>query len=104
MCRSLLSLQKRPKQAVPLLSPLLCRRCTHVPPAPLTLVLSCLPQSLSTAAPQEDVFSGDEVRAKRPRLGNSRNPEEYGQNPDYLAFMESLLQTQYQPGTQSNMF
>ncbi|KAK2542349.1 hypothetical protein Q9233_000441 [Columba guinea] len=61
-------------------------------------------ESLSTAAPQEDVFSGDEVRAKRPRLGNSRNPEEYGQNPDYLAFMESLLQTQYQPGTQSNMF
>ncbi|NWQ82770.1 KDM4B demethylase, partial [Columbina picui] len=60
--------------------------------------------SLSTGAPQEDVFSGDEVKAKRPRLGNSRNPEEYGQNPDYLAFMESLLQTQYQPGTQSNMF
>ncbi|XP_074783953.1 lysine-specific demethylase 4B isoform X2 [Athene noctua] len=61
--------------------------------------------SLSTGAPQEDVFSGDEVRAaKRPRLGNSRNPEEYGQNPDYLAFMESLLQTQYQPGTQNNMF
>uniref|UniRef100_A0A8V1AFV8 Lysine-specific demethylase 4B n=2 Tax=Gallus gallus TaxID=9031 RepID=A0A8V1AFV8_CHICK len=61
--------------------------------------------SLSTGAPQEDVFSGDEMRAaKRPRLGNARNPEEYGQNPDYLAFMESLLQTQYQPGTQSNMF
>ncbi|KAF2983705.1 hypothetical protein EK904_004006 [Melospiza melodia maxima] len=61
--------------------------------------------SLSTGAPQEDVFSGDEVRAaKRPRLGNARNPEEYGQTPDYLAFMESLLQTQYQPGTQSNMF
>uniref|UniRef100_A0A8C5TY79 [histone H3]-trimethyl-L-lysine(9) demethylase n=1 Tax=Malurus cyaneus samueli TaxID=2593467 RepID=A0A8C5TY79_9PASS len=55
--------------------------------------------------PAEDVFSGDEVRAaKRPRLGNLRNPEEYGQTPDYLAFMESLLQTQYQPGTQSNMF
>ncbi|NXA71100.1 KDM4B demethylase, partial [Mohoua ochrocephala] len=61
--------------------------------------------SLSTGAPQEDVFSGDDVRAaKRPRLGNPRNPEEYGQTPDYLAFMESLLQTQYQPGTQSNMF
>ncbi|XP_068775841.1 lysine-specific demethylase 4B isoform X2 [Struthio camelus] len=61
--------------------------------------------SLSTGAPQEDVFSGDEVKAaKRPRVGNSRNPEDYGQNPDYLAFMESLLQTQYQPGTQSNMF
>lgn len=72
---------------------------------PLMTVLSCLLQSLSTGAPQEDVFSGDEVRAaKRPRLGNSRNPEEYGQNQDYLAFMESLLQTQYQPGTQSNMF
>ncbi|XP_069734095.1 lysine-specific demethylase 4B isoform X1 [Phaenicophaeus curvirostris] len=55
--------------------------------------------SLSTGAPQEDVFSGDEARAaKRPRLENSRNPEEYGQNPDYLAFMESLLQAQ------SNMF
>lgn len=68
-------------------------------------VLSCLLQSLSTGAPQEDVFLGDEMRAaKRPRLGNARNPEEYGQNPDYLAFMESLLQTQYQPGTQSNMF
>uniref|UniRef100_A0A8C9MYC0 Lysine-specific demethylase 4B n=1 Tax=Serinus canaria TaxID=9135 RepID=A0A8C9MYC0_SERCA len=61
--------------------------------------------SLSTGAPQEEVFSGDEGRAaKRPRLGNPRNPEEYGQSPDYLAFMESLLQTQYQPGTQSNMF
>ncbi|XP_062452095.1 lysine-specific demethylase 4B isoform X5 [Rhea pennata] len=61
--------------------------------------------SLSTGAPQEDVFSGDEVKAaKRPRVGNSRNPEDYGQNSDYLAFMESLLQTQYQPGTQSNMF
>lgn len=75
------------------------------PAVPLTIVLSCLLQSLSTGAPQEDVFSGDEVRAaKRPRLRNSQNPEEYGQNPDYLAFMESLLQTQYQPGTQSNMF
>ncbi|XP_025890970.1 lysine-specific demethylase 4B isoform X2 [Nothoprocta perdicaria] len=61
--------------------------------------------SLSTGAPQEDIFSGDEVKAaKRPRVGNSRNPEDYGQNPDYLAFMESLLQTQYQPGTPSNMF
>ncbi|KAI1230601.1 hypothetical protein IHE44_0010068 [Lamprotornis superbus] len=60
--------------------------------------------SLSTGAPQEDAFSGDEVRAaKRPRLGNPRNPEEYGQTPDYLAFMESLLQTQYQPGTHSNI-
>ncbi|XP_067414588.1 lysine-specific demethylase 4B isoform X1 [Emydura macquarii macquarii] len=61
--------------------------------------------SLTTGAPQEGVFSGDEVKAaKRPRVGNSRNPEDYGQNPDYLAFMETLLQTQYQPGTQSNMF
>ncbi|NXA42436.1 KDM4B demethylase, partial [Eudromia elegans] len=61
--------------------------------------------SLSTGAPQEDIFSGDEVKAaKRPRVGNSRNPEDYGQNPDYLAFMESLLQTQYQPGTPSGMF
>lgn len=69
------------------------------------MVVLCLLQSLSTGAPQEDLFSGDEVRAaKRPRLGTPRNPEEYGQTPDYLAFMESLLQTQYQPGTQSNMF
>ncbi|XP_038239699.1 lysine-specific demethylase 4B isoform X1 [Dermochelys coriacea] len=61
--------------------------------------------SLSTGAPQEGVFSGDEVKAaKRPRVGNSRNPEDYGQNPDYLAFMETLLQTQYQPGPQSNIF
>ncbi|KYO42554.1 hypothetical protein Y1Q_0000238 [Alligator mississippiensis] len=61
--------------------------------------------SLSTGAPQEEMFSGDEVKAaKRPRVVNSRNPEDYGQNPDYLAFMETLLQTQYQPGTQSNMF
>ncbi|XP_034611448.1 lysine-specific demethylase 4B isoform X1 [Trachemys scripta elegans] len=61
--------------------------------------------SLSTGAPQEGVFSGDEVKAaKRPRVGNSRSPEDYGQNPDYLAFMETLLQTQYQPGPQSNMF
>ncbi|XP_074834358.1 lysine-specific demethylase 4B isoform X3 [Carettochelys insculpta] len=61
--------------------------------------------SLSTGAPQEGVFSGDEVKAaKRPRVGNSKNPEDYGQNPDYLAFMETLLQTQYQPGPQSNMF
>ncbi|XP_005281223.1 lysine-specific demethylase 4B isoform X1 [Chrysemys picta bellii] len=61
--------------------------------------------SLSTGAPQEGVFSGDEVKAaKRPRVGNSRSPEDYGQSPDYLAFMETLLQTQYQPGPQSNMF
>jgi len=82
--------------------------CAHLPlfsSCASNTVLSCLLQSLSTGAPQEDVFSGDEMRAaKRPRLGNARNPEEYGQNPDYLAFMESLLQTQYQPGTQSNMF
>ncbi|KAJ7426881.1 Lysine-specific demethylase 4B [Willisornis vidua] len=61
--------------------------------------------SLSTGAPQEDAFSGDEGRAaKRPRLGSSRSPEEYGHPPEYLAFMESLLHSQYQPGTQSNMF
>lgn len=73
-------------------------------PMALTVVL-CLLQSLSTGAPQEDAFSGDEVRAaKRPRLGTARSAEEYGQSPDYLAFMESLLHTQYQPGTQSNMF
>lgn len=61
--------------------------------------------SVSTGAPQEKVSLGEEVKAaKRPRVGNARNSEDYGQNPDYLAFMENLLQSQYQPGAQSHMF
>lgn len=56
--------------------------------------------SLSTGAPQ-DVFAGEEVKAaKRPRVGTptstSRAPEAPGPSPDYLAFMENLLQAQAQ--------
>ncbi|KAG8519076.1 Lysine-specific demethylase 4B [Galemys pyrenaicus] len=55
--------------------------------------------SVSTGAPQESVFSGEEVKAaKRPRVGTPRTAEDSGQNPDYLAFMESLLQAQCRPG------
>lgn len=36
--------------------------------------------------------------AKRPRVGTPRAPEDSGRNPDYLAFMESLLQAQCGPG------
>ncbi|XP_045686908.1 lysine-specific demethylase 4B isoform X4 [Phyllostomus hastatus] len=54
--------------------------------------------SVSTGAPQESVFSGEEVKAaKRPRVGAPRAAEDSGRNPDYLAFMESLLQAQCQP-------
>ncbi|XP_053786539.1 lysine-specific demethylase 4B isoform X2 [Desmodus rotundus] len=54
--------------------------------------------SVSTGAPQESVFSGEEVKAaKRPRVGTPRTAEDSGRNPDYLAFMESLLQAQCQP-------
>ncbi|XP_053514263.1 lysine-specific demethylase 4B isoform X2 [Artibeus jamaicensis] len=54
--------------------------------------------SVSTGAPQESVFSGEEVKAaKRPRVGTTRAAEDPGRNPDYLAFMESLLQAQCQP-------
>ncbi|KAF6094464.1 lysine demethylase 4B [Phyllostomus discolor] len=54
--------------------------------------------SVSTGAPQESVFSGEEVKAaKRPRVGAPRATEDSGRNPDYLAFMESLLQAQCQP-------
>lgn len=59
----------------------------------LTRVLPGLPQSLSTGAPQDSVFSGEEVKAaKRPRVGAPRAAEDAGRNPDYLAFVESLLQ------------
>ncbi|XP_059015556.1 lysine-specific demethylase 4B isoform X6 [Mustela lutreola] len=55
--------------------------------------------SLSTGAPQETAFSGEDVKAaKRPRVGTARAPEDSGRNPDYLAFMESLLQAQCRPG------
>ncbi|KAM5310032.1 lysine-specific demethylase 4B isoform 2-T2 [Glossophaga mutica] len=54
--------------------------------------------SVSTGAPQESVFSGEEAKAaKRPRVGTPRAAEDSGRNPDYLAFMESLLQAQCQP-------
>ncbi|KAM7242077.1 hypothetical protein CapIbe_006548 [Capra ibex] len=55
--------------------------------------------SVSTGAPQESVFSGEEVKAaKRPRVGTPRVAEDSGRNPDYPAFMESLLQAQCWPG------
>uniref|UniRef100_A0ACB8F1K4 Lysine-specific demethylase 4B n=1 Tax=Sphaerodactylus townsendi TaxID=933632 RepID=A0ACB8F1K4_9SAUR len=58
--------------------------------------------SLSTGAPQEDVFSGDDSKAaKRPRVGTGKNPEDHRSTSDYLAFMESLLQAPFQPGAQS---
>ncbi|XP_049644000.1 lysine-specific demethylase 4B isoform X2 [Suncus etruscus] len=62
--------------------------------------------SLSTGAPQDGLFAGEEVKAaKRPRVGTptsttptstSRAPEVLGPSPDYLAFMENLLQAQAQ--------
>ncbi|KAM9687548.1 lysine-specific demethylase 4B isoform 1-T2 [Trichechus inunguis] len=61
--------------------------------------------SVSTGAPQDSVFSGEEVKAaKRPRVGAPRtNPattttEDTARSLDYLAFMESLLQAQGRPG------
>lgn len=60
----------------------------------------CL-QSLSTGAPQEPGFSGDDVKAaKRPRVATvlATATEDTGRSPEYLAFMESLLQAQGQPG------
>ncbi|XP_036168087.1 lysine-specific demethylase 4B isoform X9 [Myotis myotis] len=54
--------------------------------------------SVSTGAPQESAFPGEEVKAaKRPRVGTARAAEDSGRNPDYLAFMESLLQAQCRP-------
>ncbi|XP_006868972.1 PREDICTED: lysine-specific demethylase 4B [Chrysochloris asiatica] len=61
--------------------------------------------SVSTGAPQDNAFSGEEVKAaKRPRVGAPRatattTTEDAAQSPDYLAFMESLLQAQGGPGT-----
>ena len=55
--------------------------------------------SVSTGAPQESIFSGEEVKAtKRPRVGTPRTAEDSGWNLDYPAFMESLLQAQCWPG------
>ncbi|MBV95224.1 Lysine-specific demethylase 4B, partial [Eschrichtius robustus] len=55
--------------------------------------------SVSTGAPQENVFSGEEVKAaKRPRVGTPRAAEDSGRNLDYPAFMESLLQAHCWPG------
>lgn len=57
--------------------------------------------SLSTGTPQEPSFSGDGVKAaKRPRVATvlATTTEDTGRSPEYLAFMESLLQAQGQPG------
>ncbi|XP_034353330.1 lysine-specific demethylase 4B isoform X2 [Arvicanthis niloticus] len=57
--------------------------------------------SLSTGTPQEPGFSGDDVKAaKRPRVATmlATTTEDTGHSPEYLAFMESLLQAQSQPG------
>ena len=68
-------------------------------PSALTPVPSDLLQSVSTGAPQENVFSGEEVKAaKRPRVGTPRAAEDSGRNLDYPAFMESLLQAHCCPG------
>ncbi|XP_028618499.1 lysine-specific demethylase 4B [Grammomys surdaster] len=58
--------------------------------------------SLSTGTPQEPGFSGDDVKAaKRPRVATmlATTTEDTGHSPEYLAFMENLLQVQSQPGT-----
>ncbi|XP_021564660.1 lysine-specific demethylase 4B-like, partial [Carlito syrichta] len=55
--------------------------------------------SLSTGAPQEPAFPGEEAKAaKRPRVGTPLAAEDAGRSPDYLAFVESLLQAQARPG------
>uniref|UniRef100_A0A8C2YMS8 [histone H3]-trimethyl-L-lysine(9) demethylase n=1 Tax=Chinchilla lanigera TaxID=34839 RepID=A0A8C2YMS8_CHILA len=59
--------------------------------------------SLSTGAPQEAPFPGEEVKAaKRPRVGVplAAGPaaEDSGHSPDYLAFGERLLHAQARPG------
>ncbi|KAL1782803.1 lysine-specific demethylase 4B isoform X1 [Sigmodon hispidus] len=53
--------------------------------------------SLSTGTPQESAFSGEDVKAaKRPRVATT--PADTGHSPEYLAFVESLLQAQGRPG------
>lgn len=57
--------------------------------------------SLSTGTPQEPSFSGDDVKAaKRPRVASvlATTTEDTGRSPEYLSFMESLLQAQGRPG------
>lgn len=55
--------------------------------------------SLSTGAPQEPALSGEDAKAaKRPRVGTPVATEDSGRNPDYLAFVDSLLQAQGRPG------
>nr|XP_054105373.1 lysine-specific demethylase 4B isoform X2 [Callithrix jacchus] len=55
--------------------------------------------SLSTGAPQEPAFLGEEAKAaKRPRVGTPLATEDSGRSQDYVAFVESLLQAQGRPG------
>ncbi|VTJ88425.1 Hypothetical predicted protein [Marmota monax] len=56
--------------------------------------------SLSTGAPQGPAFLAEEVKAaKRPRVGAPlTTTEDPGRSPDYLAFVESLLQARGRPG------
>ncbi|EHH59098.1 Lysine-specific demethylase 4B [Macaca fascicularis] len=55
--------------------------------------------SLSTGAPQEPAFSGEEAKAaKRPGVGTPLATEDSGRSQDYVAFVESLLQAQGRPG------
>uniref|UniRef100_A0A8C8VZS0 [histone H3]-trimethyl-L-lysine(9) demethylase n=1 Tax=Peromyscus maniculatus bairdii TaxID=230844 RepID=A0A8C8VZS0_PERMB len=57
--------------------------------------------SLSTGTPQEPSFSGEDVKAaKRPRVATmlATTTEDTGHSPEYLAFVESLLQAQGRPG------
>ncbi|XP_039623038.1 lysine-specific demethylase 4B isoform X2 [Polypterus senegalus] len=56
--------------------------------------------SLTTGAPQETSFSGDEGKAPKRLRGTHAAPptsmEDVTQSAEYLAFMESLLHSQYQ--------
>ncbi|MEJ1269825.1 hypothetical protein NN561_000642 [Cricetulus griseus] len=57
--------------------------------------------SLSTGTPQEPGFSGEDVKAaKRPRVATmlASTNEDTRHSPEYLAFVESLLQAQGRPG------
>ncbi|XP_051033551.1 lysine-specific demethylase 4B isoform X3 [Phodopus roborovskii] len=57
--------------------------------------------SLSTGTPQEPGFSGEDVKAaKRPRVATmlATTTEDTRHSPEYLAFVENLLQAQGRPG------
>ncbi|XP_049981123.1 lysine-specific demethylase 4B isoform X3 [Alexandromys fortis] len=57
--------------------------------------------SLSTGTPQEPGFSAEDVKAaKRPRVAAmvTTTTQDTGHSPEYLAFVESLLQAQGRPG------